>query len=152
MKGLTIFIMEKKNNLTPVWKTVEYSKNKIEAAGKTLGNPNSTDSEINSATIIVDNWREAHGYPLHVIYINLRRYAKENPSIIVAERLKRLESISKKLKRFPDMSLWRMQDLGGCRMIVDSIDDVYSNDPLAMMELQEKFEKKTYFNTHERLY
>ena len=115
----------KRNELSPVWKTIEYSKKQIEQAGKILGDPNSTDTELRDATKVVDNWRESHGYPLHVIYINLRRYAEDNDSIIVAERMKRLDSITKKLKRFSNMSLWRMQDLGGCRMIVNTVDEVY---------------------------
>ena len=41
------------------------------------------------------------------------------------QRLKRLDSITGKIERFPDMSLYRMQDLGGCRVIADTIDQVY---------------------------
>lgn len=48
------------------------------------------------------------------------------PQYIVAERLKRLDSIINKLKRFSNMSLWTIQDLGGCRVIVNEIDEVYS--------------------------
>nr|WP_279611692.1 hypothetical protein [Ruthenibacterium lactatiformans] len=51
--------------------------------------------------------------------------AASHSDIIVAERLKRLDSIVNKLKREPSMSLWTMQDLGGCRFIVSSIDDIY---------------------------
>ncbi len=48
-----------------------------------------------------------------------------NNGVIVAERLKRLDSIIGKLKREPSMNLWTMQDLGGCRVIVPGIQDVY---------------------------
>ena len=51
--------------------------------------------------------------------------ASGNKRILVAQRLKRLESIVGKLEREPSMSLWNMQDLGGCRFIVPSIKDVY---------------------------
>ncbi len=51
--------------------------------------------------------------------------AKGHEDIIVAERLKRLDSILNKLNREPSMSLWTMQDLGGCRFIVSSVDDIY---------------------------
>lgn len=112
------------NDLSPKWKTCDYSKKQIELAGKTLGNPVSTDLTLEKATEIVDNWRESHAYPLRIIYNNLSRLVK-GKNIIVAQRLKRMDSIIKKLQRFPDMSLWRMQDLGGCRMIVEKLDDVY---------------------------
>ena len=59
-----------------------------------------------------------------VICSNLR---KRNPDAIVVQRLKRLESIMGKLERFPDMNLYRMQDLGGCRVILDTIEQVYDS-------------------------
>lgn len=44
---------------------------------------------------------------------------------LVAQRLKRLRSIVLKLERFPAMGLDRMQDLGGCRVITNSIHEVF---------------------------
>ena len=57
--------------------------------------------------------------------MHLRRLAASRKDLIVAERLKRLDSIINKLKREPSMSLWAMQDLGGCRFIVPTIKEVY---------------------------
>ena len=110
----------------PKWKTVEYSRSQIIKAGKTIKKDNATADEIKLATKVIDNWRASHAFPMHVIYMHLRRMAKSNNSIIVAERLKRLDSIVGKLKREPTMSLWAIQDLGGCRVIVPSVDDVYN--------------------------
>lgn len=107
------------------WKKVEYTRNQIIRAGKTIKNPNATTQEKEFALKVIDNWREAHAYPLQVIYVHLKNMAQSNKKIIVAQRLKRLESIIKKLEREPSMSLWTIQDLGGCRFIVDSIEDVY---------------------------
>ncbi|KAF5061946.1 hypothetical protein DSECCO2_310020 [anaerobic digester metagenome] len=106
------------------WKSVEYSRNKIIKSGKIIKRPDSTSEQIEEATKVIDNWRAAHAFPLHVIYMHLRRMA-EGKNIIVAERLKRLDSIIKKLEREPSMSLWMMQDLGGCRFIVPTLEDVY---------------------------
>lgn len=49
----------------------------------------------------------------------------QDPDIVVAERLKRLDSIIGKLKREPTMNLWTMQDLGGCRVIVPRLSQVF---------------------------
>ena len=106
------------------WKTVEYSRNKIIKSGKRIKDPSATPEEIEEATKVIDNWRAAHAFPLHIIYVHLRRMAK-GKNIIVAERLKRLDSIIKKLEREPTMSLWMMQDLGGCRFIVQTLKEVY---------------------------
>lgn len=110
----------------PRWKKVEYSRNQIIKAGKTIKSKDATIQEKEFALKVIDNWRAAHAYPLQVIYVHLKQMAQSGSNIIVAQRLKRLESIIGKLEREPSMSLWTIQDLGGCRFIVNSIDDVYS--------------------------
>ncbi len=117
----------------PKWKIVEYSRSQIIKAGKTIKKADISDQSLAQATKIIDNWRAAHAFPMHVIYMHLRRMAGENNNIIVAERLKRIDSIVNKLKREPLMSLWTMQDLGGCRFIVPFVKDIY--------EYADKYEK-----------
>ena len=112
-------------SIQPRWKKPEYSKREINNAGNIIRNANSSYNEIENARTIIDNWRAAHAYPLHVFYMNLRKKAGSRPDIIVAERLKRLDSIVDKLKREPKMELYRMQDLGGCRMILPTLEEVY---------------------------
>lgn len=111
------------NKLYPTkWEVPQYSKKQIDRAGKIIANPNATLQQKAEALEVLNNWRSSHAYPLQVIASNLRR---RNPNAIVVQRLKRLDSITGKLERFPEMSLYRMQDLGGCRVIVDNITDVY---------------------------
>lgn len=75
---------------------------------------------------ILNNWRLSHSYPLEKIRYYLEQCAKEvDPRALTAQRIKRVPSIVGKLNRFPSMRLDRMQDLGGCRAVVSSIDDVY---------------------------
>lgn len=106
------------------WEIPKYSKKQIDKAGKILAKKNSTSEDKKEALVILNNWRSAHSYPLQVITSNLRN---NNPNAIVVQRLKRLDSIIGKLERFDNMSLYRMQDLGGCRVIVDSLDEVYKS-------------------------
>lgn len=108
------------------WKVPQYSKTQIINAGKLVRHPEDHNAfEFSEARRIVDNWRASHAYPLHIIYMFLRRKFNSE-DYIVARRLKRLSSITGKLNREPSMSLWTMQDLGGCRVIVPGIDDVWS--------------------------
>ena len=93
------------------WKIVEYSKRQINDAGTIIRKDNTTAEELAFATQVIDNWRAAHAYPMHVIYIHLRRMAAPRNDILVVERLKRLDSIIGKLRRETRMDLWRMQDL-----------------------------------------
>nr|DAL48521.1 MAG TPA_asm: hypothetical protein [Caudoviricetes sp.] len=105
------------------WDTPQYSKRQINNAGKALSKQDIGEIEKQEALEIVNNWRSSHAYPLSVITNNLRR---NNKNALVVQRLKRLDSITSKLKRNSTMELYRMQDLGGCRVIVDTIDDVYN--------------------------
>lgn len=104
------------------WEVPKYTKSEINKAGKIIADPFSTSEEREEALVILNNWRAAHAYPLQVICSNLRQ---KNPDAIVVQRLKRLESITGKIQRFPEMQLYKMQDLGGCRVIVDTIEQVY---------------------------
>lgn len=104
------------------WDTPQYSKRQINNAGKILSKQNINENDRQEALEIINNWRSSHAYPLSVIANNLRR---NNKNALVVQRLKRLDSIVSKLERIDTMELYRMQDLGGCRVIVDTIDDVY---------------------------
>lgn len=109
-------------NQREIWEVPKYSKSEINKAGSIIANPSSSKEDRNKALDILNNWRAAHAYPLQVICNNLRL---RNPNAIVVQRLKRLDSITGKIERFPTMKLYKMQDLGGCRVIVDTIDQVY---------------------------
>ncbi len=109
-------------NQREIWEISKYSKSEINKAGSIIAYSSSSKEDRDNALMILNNWRAAHAYPLQVICSNLR---SRNPDAIVVQRLKRLDSITGKIERFPDMSLYRMQDLGGCRVIVDIIDQVY---------------------------
>lgn len=80
------------------WEVPKYSGNQINKAGKIIADPFSTSEERKKALVILNNWRAAHAYPLQIICSNLR---KKNPNAIVVQRLKRLESITGKIQRFP---------------------------------------------------
>lgn len=112
----------KDQNKLGEWVTPKYSKSEINKAGSIIANSSSTPEERNDALKKLNNWRAAHAYPLQVICSNLRL---RNPDATVVQRLKRLESITNKIERFPNMNLYRMQDLGGCRVIVDTVEQVY---------------------------
>lgn len=108
----------------PRWKAPEYTRRQINDAGNVLRNETAPPEERSAALTVVDNWRAAHAYPLHVFYMNLRRKAQSKP-ILVVERLKRLDSIVSKLQREDGMQLYRMQDIGGCRVILPTLNEVY---------------------------
>ena len=107
------------------WKKPEFSKNMVNKAGKAIAKDDFSKIEKAEAYKVVNNWRSSHARPLQHLYTCGKQYADNNEGVIVVQRLKRLESILAKLQRFPGMGLETMQDLGGCRVIVKEIDEVY---------------------------
>ena len=102
-----------------------FSRNKIEKAGKVISKYDEESSEYNEFLPVVDNWRASHAYPLDVISELVRESVGDDETTIVVHRIKRLDSIVGKLKRAGNTGLFRMQDLGGCRVIVDDLEKVY---------------------------
>ncbi|MCL1845752.1 MAG: RelA/SpoT domain-containing protein [Defluviitaleaceae bacterium] len=105
------------------WIKPIYSKKVVRKAGKAVASGDFSEISEDEALKIINNWRASHEYLMEMLYIKGRLYGI-NRIIKVFRRLKRLESIVGKLSRFPNMMLDRMQDLGGCRVIVNKIDDI----------------------------
>jgi ppGpp synthetase/RelA/SpoT-type nucleotidyltranferase len=104
------------------------SKKNINKAGHILIDDNSNPEDVEWALELADQWRACHAYPINTFQAALRRkftLSKYDGEPIVAQRLKRMPTIIDKLKRHPNMQLSTMQDIGGVRAILNSIDDVY---------------------------
>ncbi len=96
----------------------------IDAAGRALVERLDTpadDQQWIDAAVLVDAWRRSHSIPLQTFRANLRNRAGSRA--IVAQRLKRLPSIIGKLQRLSRIRLSRMQDIGGCRVIMPTADE-----------------------------
>ncbi|MGA3125210.1 MAG: RelA/SpoT domain-containing protein [Candidatus Korobacteraceae bacterium] len=109
-----------------LWVPPMYSRFQVNQAARILVDPplEVTDQSDESFAII-GNWRTAHNFPLNTFQIGLRRRAKQvDENAIVVQRLKRLSSIALKLQRFPEMKLSQMQDVAGCRAVVESVSQV----------------------------
>lgn len=108
------------------WARPQYSKRKVNLAGKTYVDPESSREDREQALVIINNWRSSHSFPLNTFQAQLRRKAREiDPDATVSQRLKRLPSIRHKLERMPNVPLDIMQDIGGCRAVMKNVGDVY---------------------------
>ena len=118
------------------WAEPQYLVQEVNAAGKGLvkffADPNLERSpqawaQYNTHLAIINNWRASHNYPLNTFQINLRKTARKfDQDPLVAQRIKRLISIWLKLDRSPSMKLSQMQDIGGCRAVLSSVEQVLS--------------------------
>jgi ppGpp synthetase/RelA/SpoT-type nucleotidyltranferase len=108
-----------------------YSIQQVNAAGKVLVRSEDDNYFMNhldeylDAMDTINNFRASHAFPLNTFQINLRSVAKRfDDEALVAQRIKRMASITQKLVMRPTMKLSQMQDLGGCRAIVLNISAV----------------------------
>jgi ppGpp synthetase/RelA/SpoT-type nucleotidyltranferase len=109
------------------WATRLFDATEVNAAAKTLINDHAVVAEMDYAYMVLNNWRAIHNFPLNTLKMGLRAKARRvDGSSLTAQRIKRLSSIESKLRRFPNMKLSQMQDIGGCRAILNSISDVYA--------------------------
>ena len=102
-----------------------FSRALVKKAGEAL-----VDTEYDKITHdkmveVIDNWRLAHQGPLAHINMFARRIAgSAGLRFVIVQRLKRTPSIRHKLDRFRSMNLARMQDIGGCRIVLNSLPDL----------------------------
>lgn len=103
------------------------SRSSVDKAGRVLRDPNATVPEFQQALATLSRWRSLHTYPIDAVkkIFSRRLNKKAYPDAIIAQRLKRFNSIVDKLDRYPDMSLAKMQDIGGLRVVLSSVSDVY---------------------------
>src|ERR1035437_6056948 len=100
------------------WTLPEFSNTEVDNAGASLASNtvSTADSEI------IDNWRSAHNFPLNTFQTVLRNRAQAiDSSCVIAQRIKRLSSITDKLKRYRTTRLSQMQDIGGCRAVMYNV-------------------------------
>jgi putative GTP pyrophosphokinase len=102
------------------------SNTQADKAGRTLRTwwCNRRDAEISDevvqAWITLEAFRRSFQNPLQKTTVGLRQFvARESPKMVVGQRSKRTPRILDKLERFPTTRLSQMQDIGGCRAILE---------------------------------
>lgn len=120
---------------------MKYSGKKITKAGNIL--LTSTDrNEVNQAIDIINDWRSLHLPALDELQNSLLKLLKDNKIHIysVSRRLKRLSSIINKLDRNPKSGLGTMQDIGGLRIVVSTMDTLEKAFKIIINNVPENFE------------
>jgi ppGpp synthetase/RelA/SpoT-type nucleotidyltranferase len=116
------------------WAKPLHTRNQVDNAGEIFIDDDASVADLIEPWKILNNWRASHAYPLNALQIWLRRIATSvDEKAVVSQRLKRLESIERKLVRFKTLQLSQMQDIAGCRAIVSKVEHVHL--------VMEKFEK-----------
>lgn len=106
------------------------SKSQVNKAGRIIRDVGSRrldpyDPRLEWAFDVLVAYRAAHQYPLVKASNGLRSILRtEQIPGQVSQRLKRIPTIWEKLHREPNMQLARMQDIGGCRAVLASLDEL----------------------------
>lgn len=109
--------------------SVSITKSQVDKAGsrirKFLRGDEISNEQIEHAFHVMDGFRAAHQYPLTKANNGLRSMIQtERGQIEVSQRMKRFMTIIDKLQREPTLALSRMQDIGGCRAILNDVDEI----------------------------
>lgn len=103
------------------------SKTKIDKAGRSLVLSKELTEEMIDLEDVFDNYRASHLEPLSKTTLELQRWLNSyGGRYYIAQRLKRKPQIIRKLQRL-SVRLTQLQDIGGCRIIVDrnsNVDDL----------------------------
>jgi len=108
-----------------------FSKNEVERAGRAI---RKQTGDFEHSVSMIQNFRAAHLYPLQIIKNLIWKHVKKLDLLetaTIVRRLKRLPTILDKLQRKSldgktenAISLKRMHDIGGCRIIVETLTDL----------------------------
>lgn len=102
---------------------MKFSKKDVSRAGKNLINDNllNNTEAFNHTMDILTYWRDSHLVPLNKANKLLNKYIHHiDKTAFVAKRIKRFDSIKRKLNRFERMELKNMQDIGGIRLVLSN--------------------------------
>ena len=105
------------------------TKSQVNKAGKMLRRAVRGEqvkpSDVDAAMGILLRFRAAHQLPLIKATMGLRSRVKTaGCQLEVSQRLKRAHTIVDKLGREPTLALANMQDVGGCRVVLESVREV----------------------------
>ncbi|MBI1450909.1 MULTISPECIES: RelA/SpoT domain-containing protein [Acinetobacter] len=104
-----------------------YSNNQVERAGEDLKKlANYKNHKLHEDTLkILTFWRDSHVVALDNAEKTVKTVMDSSyKNVFIARRIKRADSIIRKLSRFSRMSLKNMQDIGGIRVVLKNLKDV----------------------------
>ena len=131
---------------------MKYSRKEIDKAGKTVITEKDT-TKVNEALNKINDWRQLHLAPLDLLQVGILNILKVNNQKIefVSRRLKRLTSILYKLDLNPKMGLGGMQDIGGLRIVLSDIGNLYRTLDILKANVPELFTLKEKINDYVEL-
>lgn len=105
----------------------QHSKREVDQAGSVIVGTEAEVVDYIHALEAINNWRSSHSFPLNTFAVTLKKKgAQVDAECLVVQRIKRLPSITFKLRRFSGYRLSQIQDIGGCRAVLADAEAVRS--------------------------
>lgn len=104
---------------------MKYSRKEIDKTGKIM--LTATEQEtFKQAIEKINDWRSLHLIPLDMLQQKIVAFLDFNNirPFLISRRLKRLTSIQYKLDLNPEMGLGGMQDIGGLRVVINTVEEL----------------------------
>ncbi len=87
------------------WVVPEHSNKAVQRASRVVGKGSGTSEEIQAARDVLSNYRLAHAFPLNAVTVTVRQRALNvNQNAVVAERRKRLPTVTGQVPRSYDLT------------------------------------------------
>lgn len=104
---------------------MRYTRKEIDKTGKMMLTATNQET-FKEAIEKLNDWRSLHLVPLDMLQQRLLDFLDTNNihPLLVSRRLKRLTSIQYKLDLNPEMGLGGMQDIGGLRVVVNTVEEL----------------------------
>lgn len=104
---------------------MRYTRKEIDKTGKMMLTATNQEA-FKQAIEKLNDWRSLHLVPLDMLQQRLLDFLDTNNihPFLVSRRLKRLTSIQYKLDLNPEMGLGGMQDIGGLRVVVNTVEEL----------------------------
>lgn len=96
-----------------------YTNSRVRSAGKRVIQDRPNEEDI----AVIENFRGSHAYVLNTFQANIRNHSR-GIALSVGQRLKRRNTILDKLLREPNMPLYAMHDIAGCRMVFSDLESL----------------------------
>ena len=103
---------------------IESNRRTVNFAAGTLFTEPIMETEYANALSLVNDWRASHIRPLISVFEHAQESKEGIKYVAITPRIKRLPAIKNKMTLQPSMKLTQMQDIAGCRAVMNGIENV----------------------------
>lgn len=127
---------------------MKYSRNQLNNTGQVLISATDDLLRLSAAVTLVEDWRKNHQVPMLHLFQGVSAILSGAglQAAFSSQRLKRMTSITDKLRRNTEMRLGGVQDIGGVRFVFDDVDTLEKAKAVLEKTVPDGFETERTYN------